>query len=312
MGGTAAHLASIGFLAALLAGPRTAAAATPAEEAWLDALYDEVASDLIAGRPLVVQAHVPLCDNDIIPCGNAKLGDGDNPATNLYWATSGGFVGWFGRKGSGWKQVARVSGAKGSELLEVRVWKRRFAAGAVWRHRGVKKRFDVYVVAYAWRGEAIDTALAEFVADAFGDSTRRVDVQTGLTLRAGGAARVVAYVGHNRWMDIPDYDWAAAAKRHPGKQRRGVIAIACHTQAYLGDELPSEQRVPLLMTRDFLFAGAHSFEGAVSAFARGESLAGIRAGAAKAYARGQDKPYRRVRGVFTNPSDRRWKKGSGH
>lgn len=45
-------------------------------------------------------------------------------------------------------------------------------------------------------------------------------------------------------------------------------------------ELASERRVPLLMTRDDLFAGAHSFEGAVTAFTRG--------------------------GAFTNPSGRRW------
>lgn len=306
MGGTATRLASFALLAGLLAEP-TAVAAAPSADAWLDALYDDVASDLGDGRPLVVQVHVPLCDNDIIPCGNAKLGDGDNPSTNLYWATSGGFVGWFGRKGSGWKQVARVRSEENAKLIEVRIWKRRFAASAAWRRRGVEKAFDVYVVAYAWRGEEIDTALAEFVADAFGDSARRVAATDELTLRAGGAARVVAYVGHNRWMDIPDYDWAAAAERHPGKRRRGVIAVACHTQAYLGEAVPSELRVPLLMTRDFLFAGAHSFEGAVTAFAQGKSLAGIRADAAKAYARGQGKPYKRVRGAFTNPSDRRWK-----
>jgi hypothetical protein len=39
----------------LLAGPAAAG-----EEAWLDDLYDQVAADLRAGKPLVVHAHVPL------------------------------------------------------------------------------------------------------------------------------------------------------------------------------------------------------------------------------------------------------------
>ncbi len=301
----------------LLAGPRPAVAGGEADR-WLDGLQDRVAEDLAAGAPLVVQVHVPLCDNRILRCGNRKLGDGDNPATNLYWATSGGFVGWFQRKGSGWRQVLRwtaaaadtgaASGTGARDLLEIRVWKRRFGAARGWRRRGVKSRFDVYVVAYAWRGTAIDRALEAFVADAMGDAERSIELPDGTRLQAGGAARLVAYVGHNRWMDLPEYDWVAAAERHPGRRIRGVIAVACHTAAYLAEPLSSERRVPLLMTRDFLFAGAHSFEGAVAAFARSESLAGIRASAAEAYADGEDKSVKRVRGAFTNPSDRRWGK----
>ena len=45
----------------------------------LAALYDRIGADLAAGRPLVVQAHVPLCDSSIIRCGNHGLGDGDTP-----------------------------------------------------------------------------------------------------------------------------------------------------------------------------------------------------------------------------------------
>jgi hypothetical protein len=71
--------------------------------------------------------------------------------------------------------------------------------------------------------------------------------------------------------------------------------------------VPHARRVPLLFTRSLLFAGAHAFEGAVSAFAEGKSLDGIREGAVRAYAAGQDKPLPRVRAAFTNPADRKWK-----
>lgn len=292
-------------LAAALAAPGAAGAdATGEEEAWLDALYDRVGGDVGAGRPLVVQAHVPLCDNRILRCGGHGLGDGDAPKTNLYWATSGGFVGWFGRRGSGWKQVLLDADGDGGDVLQVRAWRRRITPGKAWKARGVKEPFDVLVVAYAWRGTAIDAALEAYAADLYGGAARVVTLDDGTAVDAGGAARVVAFVGHNRWMDLPPYDWQAAERTHGGGGGpKGTIALACHTAAYLGADVPAAGRVPLLMTADFLFAGAHAFEGAVRAFAEGGSYAAIRAGAAESYAAGQGKPVKKVRGAFTNPAD---------
>jgi hypothetical protein len=62
------------------------------------------------------------------------------------------------------------------------------------------------------------------------------------------------------------------------------------------------------MTRDFLFAGSHAFEGAVRAFAAGQSLADIRVAGARAYADGENKPYARIQYAFTNPADPHWMK----
>src|SRR5688500_2890841 len=179
----------------LVAAPATAAADPSEEEAgWLDGLADDVIADLAAGKPLVVQVHVPLCDNDIIPCGNAKLGDGDNPDTNLYWSTSPGFGRWFTRKKSGWKQVLEA-GASG-DVLETRVFRRSVRASKAGKAAGAPKTFDVYVVAYAWRGEAIDAALAAYADDLYGAGERTITLDDGTTIAAGGAARIVAYVGH--------------------------------------------------------------------------------------------------------------------
>src|SRR3954468_11126547 len=88
----------------LLAVLTGTAAAKPSDD-WLTGLTDKVITDITAGKPLRVEVHVPLCDSSIIACGNARLGDGDNPATNLYWSTTPGFGEWFARKGGGWKRV---------------------------------------------------------------------------------------------------------------------------------------------------------------------------------------------------------------
>lgn len=272
---------------ALLSAPVAAQPARDAE-AWLGALYDDVAADLARGRPLVVLVHVPLCDNDVLRCGNARLGDGEDLTHNLYWATSGGFVGWFGRKGSGWKEVHRSAAGPSPDVLETRTWRRRVAPAVALRARGVTRPFEVRVVAHAWRGEAIGAAMQAFADDLYG----------------AGGPRLVAFVGHNGWMDVDDFTWPTAPANAP---RRGVIAIACITEDYLVPAVPSARRVPLLFTRSLLFAGAHAFEGAVSGFAGGASLGGIREGAVRAYAAGQKKSLPRVRAAFTNPADRRWK-----
>lgn len=285
--------------------PTDLLAEQPEEATWLDRLYDATAVDLAMGKPLIVHVHVPLCSNEIIWCGNERLGNGDNPRTNLYWATSGGFRGWFGRRGSGWRRVHRGPGAD-RDVLEVMVWKTRVTPGRTWRERGVSRPFDAYVVAWAWRGTAMRRAINAYVADLYGSDSRVQKLPGGMEIQAGGGAHVVAFVGHNGWMDIPPYDWATAAARAGAGPSKGTIAIACMTAPYLAAQVPAATRVPLLMTTGLMFAGAHGFEGAVSAFARGQSFREIRDAAARNHAAGQEKSVRAVRGLFTNPADPRW------
>jgi hypothetical protein len=173
---------------AVLAGPIAPAAAGPAaEEQWLDGLVARVAADLAAGKPLVAEVHVPLCDSSLIDCGNAKLGDGDNLATNLYWATSPGFGVWFSRGGSGWKRVLRQKATGDSDLLQVDVYRRTVQTPASWRKRGAPARFELDVVIRAWRGKAIDRALAAYAADLSGGAARPLTLDDGTKLQAGGA-----------------------------------------------------------------------------------------------------------------------------
>ena len=283
----------------------TDSTAKPTGDAYnqtLTSLYDRIASDVQSGRPLVVTAHVPLCDNTIIRCGNKKLGDGNNPATNLYWATSGGFKRWFRR--TGWRLVSIKTNSSG-RILETRVWRKLVYPNAAWRRRGVKSRIRVFVVAHAWRGTEIASAMNQYVQDLYHSAPQQITLKDGHVISAGGASHVVAYVGHNGWMDVQAFDWPSRNKE-PTTTAKGTIAVACLTAPYLAQPVSSPTRVPLLMTTSLLFAGAHSFEGAVSALAQGSSLVQIRRSSARNYANGQGKSFRRVHGAFTNPSDKRW------
>lgn len=258
-----------------------------AEDDGFDALTSRVIADAAEGKPLVVEVHVPLCDSAIIACGNAKLGDGDTPGTNLYWATTPGFGRWFDRKGSGWKQTRLVTKDTGDrDVLELREYRRTIPTSAAWRKRGAPKQLDVHVIIRAWRGSQIDRALAAYAADISGK---------------GSTAQIVAFVGHNRLMDLDTFEWPA-----PGTETTGTIAIACHTASYMKRDVPAPTRVPLLMTNDYLFSNAAPLEASVLAFARGGDYAQIRRDAATAYAGVRKREVKHIIGAFTNPADRRW------
>ncbi len=300
-----AGLACLALALALLAGPIAPAAAAPsAEEQWLDGLVARIAADLAAGKPLVAEVHVPLCDSSLIDCGNAKLGDGDNLATNLYWATSPGFGVWFSRGGSGWKRVLRQQATGDADLLQVDVYRRTVPTPASWRKLGAPPKLELDVVIRAWRGKAIDRALAAYAADLSGGPARPLTLDDGTKLQAGGAAQLVSWVGHNRLMDSAEaYAWPAS-----GKDVKGTLFVACHTARYIEDTVVGPTRVPLLATRDFLFSNAAPFEAALLAFTSGEGYARMREVAVVAYAAVQKQPARKLGGIFSNPADRRWKK----
>ncbi|MDQ3364860.1 MAG: hypothetical protein M3680_05470 [Myxococcota bacterium] len=295
-------LVSLAMVAwSIAAAPARAAPST--EDTWLAGLTDRVVTDLAAGKPLVAEVHVPLCDASIIPCGNPRLGDGENPETNLYWATTPGFGRWFARSGSGWKRVLKTTTTGDPDILTTHVYRRSQRTPAAWRRRGVAATFEVDIVVHAWRGTAIDRALAAYAADISADTQRTLTLADGSTLHTGGAAQLVAWVGHNRLMDVEAYPWPP-----PTATAKGTIAIACHTAAYMEAPVPAASRVPLLMTRDFLFSNAAPLEAAVLSFAQGGGYGEIRSASAAAYAKVRDRPVGKIIGAFTNPADRRWKR----
>ena len=283
----------------LLAGT---ASAKPTDD-WMSSLTDKVIDDLAAGKPLVVEVHAPLCEGTIIACGNKKLGDGDNPETNLYWSTTPGFGEWFARRNSGWKRVLQQTAAEtgDADILAVHVYRRSVTASTAWRKRGVPKQFELDIVIHGWRGKSIDKALAAYADEVSGKGMRELVLADKTKLVAGGAAQIVAFVGHNRLMDLDAFTWP-----EPGATVKGAIAIACDTAPYMKRQVSAATRVPLLMTSDLLFANAGPLEAAVLAFATGGGYAQIRKDAATAYAGVQEVDVKRVWGTFTNPSDPRW------
>lgn len=247
------------------------------------ALQHRVAADAKAGKPIVVEVHVALCEKTIIACGGRGLGDGDSLATNLYWATTGGFRGVFERRDSPWRLIeSRDAKSNDADILTTHTLRRTFTtdAGPV----------EVELRAHAWRGKAITRTFERYVAD----------------LRDSDA-HVVAYVGHNGLMDLGDSALAKLLAKPPVRARPiGTAAIACASAPYLR-RVSDDSRIPLLFTTDLLFASSKALEGTLEAFFTRQSLSAIRTAGAAGYAADQHKPVARMMGTFTNPSDPRWR-----
>jgi hypothetical protein len=156
----------------------------------------------------VAHVLVALCDNEHqgivkVPPG---IGNGQNARTNLYWGAGYGVKTHFDRAEE-WKRVPC------SPPTEPHILDR-----AVWQHRDSA----VYIVAEAYDGRNIREATVDLLRYASGNAPKAV-AAGGTALRAGGAAQLLAYVGHDGLMDF------SIEERFPGPagNRREAIILAC-------------------------------------------------------------------------------------
>ncbi len=133
-----------------------------------------------------IHIFVALSDNQnqgIVPVP-AKLGNGLDPAHNLYWGAAAGVKTFFLRSPD-WMLLNCTEKPK-AEVLERCVFKRR--------------RDDVYLVADAYRGDAIRQAILDFFDAAAGASPESITLPLAsrpITLTARGGSNLVAYVSHD-------------------------------------------------------------------------------------------------------------------
>jgi hypothetical protein len=144
----------------------------------------------------------------------ARIGNGDDPANNLYWGCSEGVKSIFTRSAR-WNLVSAEPGPKAS-VLERLVFTDR------------QKRFTL--TADAYRGEAIKECTADFFA----------------AVSSSGPLQktpLVAYIGHDGLMDFSaSEDWG---KPGPGRE---AIVLCCLSEQYFGPLLKKANARPLLTT----------------------------------------------------------------
>lgn len=216
----------------------------------------------------VVHVFVALADNvhqGIVPVP-AKLGNGDAPATNLYWGAAYGVKSYF-RSSADWRLISAGPGAEAA-ILERCVFKHRKEA--------------VYMIADAYRGSNIRDAVTEFLDAAAGHGSGLLAVKNGesrVWLPIGGGADLVAYVGHDAFMDFQIARISGLEERKP----RTAIVLACASKPYFGPYLKSAGANPLLWTTGLMAPEAYTLKAALDAWIIGEDGNLVRARAAEAY-----------------------------
>ena len=276
---------SASLLAALFAAagcggaPRAARGESPVRA--VAAATPEAAVAPYAGR--MVYVVVALCDNvnqGIVPVAPA-LGNGDDPARNLYWGARFGVKTFF-RASRDWRLVTETAQPR-SKVLERLVFKHRTA--------------DAYLVADAYRGAEIRQATADFLDAVSGNSRQTVTIG-GETygLSRGASAHLVAYVGHDGLMD---FRLPRLPKRADAVGRDAVV-LACASKQYFSDAMREAGANPLLWTTNLMAPEAYVLGAAVDGWLAGETGERVRDRAARAYHSYQNCGLRAARGLFAS------------
>ena len=222
----------------------------------------------------VVHVFVCLADNrhqGIVPVP-AALGNGQDPAGNLYWGAMYGVKTFFRRSGH-WESFA-LRGLRPDGVLD------RVAFRGTWP--GAR----VYVVAEAYDGARMATALRDFLAAAGGG--RRIGVGTAdprtPLLQAGGWADLVCFVGHNGLMEAPIPNLPA---RGPGGDPAHAVVLACKSRDYFTAPLARAGCEPLVTTTGLMAPEAYTLDAIIRSWAGGADPDAVRTQAAIAYAKYQ-------------------------
>jgi hypothetical protein len=212
----------------------------------------------------LVHVVVALCDNrfqGIVPVPE-RIGNGDDPANNLYWGAAFGVKTFFLRSPD-WTLVSTMTKPKPAILER-----------CVFKHRSK----PVYLIADAYRGREIRQTTLDFLQFAAGRDIEEIEIPPGPRLHAGGAADLVAYVGHNGLMDF-----SLPAPSGTGRSGRNAIILACASKPYFADLLRRTGARPLLWTTNLMAPEAYVLKSALDGWILGEDGEAVRKRAAEAY-----------------------------
>jgi hypothetical protein len=212
----------------------------------------------------LIHVLVALCDNQyqgIVPVP-ARIGNGDDPANNLYWGASFGVKTFF-KRARDWKLIAEVRSPRAG-ILERLVFK--------------NQTKDAYLIADAYRGREIKRCVSDFFEFSAGRAGETINTNS-IELRAGGGADLVAYVGHDGLMDFALDSYPQKA----GDRRRDAIMLACLSKRYFSEPLRKTGAKPLLWTTGLMAPEAYVLKAAIDGWVLNEDEEAIRKRAATAY-----------------------------
>jgi hypothetical protein len=271
---------------------RRAQSAAVALPAFVIALLCFAAPALLSAQtpaPRVAHVFVALADNahqGIVPVP-AKLGNGDDPAANLYWGAAFGVKTFF-RASSDWQLIFTERSANPAILER-----------CVFKHRGEA----VFLIADAYQGSHIREAVTDFLSAAAGLNRKtfspgvHASSSAGpIVINDGAADDLVAYVGHDAFMDFQ----IAPISAEKGTAPRPTIVLACASKSYFASYLRAANADPLLWTTGLMAPEAYTLEAALEGWIAHEDREKVRQRAAEAYDKYQHCGLRAAQRLFTS------------
>jgi hypothetical protein len=263
-----AFIVASAFLVTLLAACQSASQ---------EPLRPEVAQAPTSDRSAAVTSHpakrnpgklihvlVALCDNEsqgIVPVP-ARIGNGDDPANNLYWGARFGVKTFF-KRASDWKLIAETRNPRDGILERL-----------VFKHQSK----NVHLIADAYRGREIKDCVADFFEFSAGRAGETITANS-VELHAGGGADLIAFVGHDGLMDF-------SLDSYPQKaddRQRDAIMLACVSKRYFAEPLRKTGARPLLWTTGLMAPEAYVLKAAMDGWVLNENGEEVRRRAATAY-----------------------------
>ena len=214
-------------------------------------------------------AHVlvALCDNKyqgIVPVPS-KIGNGQDPANNLYWGAMYGVKSYF-KNSKDWKLVK--SSKQNSFILERLIFKH--------------KTKDFYLIADAYDGKEIKTTTKDFLSSCSGQEKDTLLVDNRI-IGIKGNANLIGYIGHDGLMDFQLNE----EYKNNDKRQRDVIILACYSKRYFAPHLQDDYINPLVWTSHLMAPEAYILHDALTGYLNKESNEKIQHRAATAYAKYQ-------------------------
>jgi hypothetical protein len=214
-----------------------------------------------------IHVFVSLCDNKyqgIVPVPKA-IGNGQDPANNLYWGAAYGLKTYF-KKSNQWKLVKTLKAD--APVLERLVFK---STVGNW-----------YMVADAYDGKYIQQCTIDFLKSCSGQEKDVTDID-GLKIGTKGNSKLITYIGHNGLMDFA----LSESYNNRDKKIRDAIILACISKTYFKSHLTSANANPLLWTTGLMAPEAYILHDALASYINGGTPPGIRRSAARAYSKYQ-------------------------
>lgn len=214
-----------------------------------------------------IHVLVALCDNKyqgIVPVP-PKIGNGQDPANNLYWGCAFGVRTYF-KNSKNWTLIKNyyIDSIKLERL--------------VFKH----KSKNYYLVADAYNGKFIQKCTIDFFKSCSGQLKDTLLIN-GTSIGINGNAKLISYIGHDGLMD---FKLTEIFSNTDNKQRDAII-IACISKKYFSSHLLQTKAIPILWSTGLMSPEAYTLHDALESYIRKESVVNIRISAAKAYSRYQ-------------------------